>query len=156
MTKSPLSTRELSRRDRHLIPWSRLFHSGSKTCRTDNHNDDVSVCSIYNAQYEHMNDRTWLSNSSRRSGRLSGRRQTETIVDQHFLARRSPLYMPDHTINSCDSISNHNEEIFWEEVKRGIRGSPSSAIHMTGVVFDAIGVASRNDSNVIMVRCFKR
>ena len=73
---------------------------------------------------------------------IQGRRQTETIVDQHFLARAVSIVHALDLSHGHVTFIDHDEKIFWEEVKKGVRWlSLTPAIHVTGVVFDAIGVA---------------
>jgi len=52
---------------------------------------------------------------------------------------------------------DHDEEIFWEEVKEGVRRfSFTPAIHMTRVVFDTIGVAHLSQHfNIILSPLFQ-
>ena len=73
---------------------------------------------------------------------IQGRWQTEAIVDQHLLARAVPIVHALDLSHGHVTFIDHNEKIFWEEVKKGVgRLSFTPAIHVTGVVFDAIGVA---------------
>ena len=73
---------------------------------------------------------------------IQSRRQTEAIVDQHLLARAVSIIHALDLSHGHVTFIDHDEEIFWEEVKKGVRRlSFTPAIHMTGVVFDAIGVA---------------
>ena len=73
---------------------------------------------------------------------IQGRRQTETIVDQHLLARAVSIVHSLDLSHGHVAFINHDEEIFREEVKKGVRRlSFTPAIHVARVVFNAIGVA---------------
>ena len=73
---------------------------------------------------------------------IQSRRQTEAIVDQHFLARAVSIVHALDLSHSHVAFIDHDEEIFWEEVKESVRRlSFTPAIHVTRVVFDPIGVA---------------
>ena len=73
---------------------------------------------------------------------IQSRRQTETIVDQHFLARAVSIVHALDLSHSHVAFIDHDEEIFWKEVKESVRRLTfTPAIHVTGVVFDPIGVA---------------
>ena len=73
---------------------------------------------------------------------VQGRRQTEAIVDQHLLARAVSIVHALDLAHGHVTFVNHNEEIFREEVQKGVRGlSFTPSIHVTRIVLHPIGVA---------------
>ncbi|CGF57502.1 Uncharacterised protein [Streptococcus pneumoniae] len=73
---------------------------------------------------------------------VQSRRQTETIINQHFFTRTVSIVHALDLPYGHMTLVNHNQEIIWEEVEKRIRRlSFAPSIHVARIIFNPIGIA---------------